>query len=70
MYKKDLLSFFDKLNRLKVIQAESQISAIITVYSHNSHNSHSFSSVSNVHATPSMSRRQISIIILIILPKI
>ena len=28
-----LLSFFDRLNRLKVIQAESQISAIITVYS-------------------------------------
>ena len=67
-----MLSFFDKLNRLKVIQAESQISAIITVYSHNSHNFHNsrlFSSVSNVHAT-SMSRRQISIIILIILPKI
>ena len=33
LYKKGLLSFFDKLNRLKIIQAESQISAIITVYS-------------------------------------
>ena len=33
LYKKGLLSFFDKLNRLKVIQTESQISAIITVYS-------------------------------------
>ena len=64
-----MLSFFDKLNHLKVIQAESQISAIITVYSHNSHNSRLFSSASNVHPTR-MSRRQISIIILIILPKI